>query len=91
MGFGAVMTYTKCSDHLVNALFRPLTHVPAIVGAGAAIITWVLNIVLPSAAGVSAAVGVLLIPALIALKVRPVDGSCRRVPRHLGFRDQPRG
>lgn len=72
MGFGAVMTYTKCSDHLVNALVRPLTHVPAIVVPGAAIITWVLNIVLPSAAGVSAAVGVLLIPALIALKVRPV-------------------
>ena len=66
MGFGAVMTYTKCSDHLVNALVRPLTHVPAIVVPGAAIITWVLNIVLPSA------VGVLLIPALIALKVRPV-------------------
>lgn len=66
MGFGAVMTYTKCSDHLVNALVRPLTHVPAIVVPGAAIITWVLNIVLPSAAGV------LLIPALIALKVRPV-------------------
>ena len=58
MGFGAVMTYTKCSDHLVNALVRPLTHVPAIV--------------LPSAAGVAAALGVLLIPALIALKVRPV-------------------
>ena len=72
MGFGVVMTYTKCSDHLVNALVRPLTHVPAIVVPGAAIITWVLNIVLPSAAGVAAAVGVLLIPALIALKVRPV-------------------
>lgn len=72
MGFGAVMTYTKCSDHLVNALVRPLTHVPAIVVPGAAIITWILNIVLPSAAGVAAAVGVLLIPALIALKVRPV-------------------
>ncbi|MCG5030679.1 C4-dicarboxylate transporter DcuC [Mesosutterella sp. OilRF-GAM-744-9] len=72
MGFGAVMTYTKCSDHLVNALVRPLTHVPAIVVPGAVIITWLMNIVLPSAAGVAAAVGVLLIPALIALRVRPV-------------------
>ncbi len=72
MGFGYVMTYTKCSDHLVNALVRPLTHVPAIVIPGAVIITWLLNIVLPSAAGIAAAVGVLLIPALIALKVRPV-------------------
>lgn len=72
MGFGAVMTYTKCSDHLVNALVRPLTHVPAIVIPGAVIITWLLNIVLPSAAGVAAAVGVLLIPALIALRVQPI-------------------
>ncbi|MCI6530257.1 MAG: C4-dicarboxylate transporter DcuC, partial [Mesosutterella sp.] len=64
MGFGAVMTYTHCSDHLVNALVRPLTHVPAIVIPGTVLITWVLNIVLPSAAGVAAAVGVLLIPAL---------------------------
>lgn len=72
MGFGYVMTYTKCSDHLVNALVRPLTHVPVIVIPGAVLITWVLNIILPSAAGIAAAVGVLLIPALIALKVRPV-------------------
>ena len=72
MGFGYVMTYTKCSDHLVNALVRPLTHVPAIVIPGAVLITWVLNIILPSAAGIAAAGGVLLIPALIALKVRPV-------------------
>lgn len=72
MGFGAVMTYTHCSDHLVSALVRPLTHVPAIVIPGAVLITWMLNIVLPSAAGVAAAVGVLLIPALITLRVHPV-------------------
>ncbi|MFR7547025.1 MAG: C4-dicarboxylate transporter DcuC [Parasutterella excrementihominis] len=72
MGFGYVMTFTKCSDHLVNLLVKPLARVPAIVIPGAVIITWLLNIVLPSAAGIAAAVGVLLIPALIALKVRPV-------------------
>lgn len=71
MGFGYVMTYTKCSDHLVNALVRPLTKVPAIVVPGAVLVTWVLNIILPSAAGVAAAVGVLLIPALIAIGVNP--------------------
>ena len=72
MGFGYVMTFTKCSDHLVNLLVKPLSRVPVIVIPGAVIITWLLNIVLPSAAGIAAAVGVLLIPALIALKVRPV-------------------
>ena len=72
MGFGYVMSYTKCADHLVNALVRPLAKVPTLVIPGAVVITWVLNIVLPSALGIAAAVGVLLIPALIALKVRPV-------------------
>lgn len=72
MGFGYVMSYTKCSDHLVNALVRPLTHVPMIVIPGTVIITWLLNIILPSAAGIAAAVGVLLIPALVALRVKPV-------------------
>lgn len=72
MGFGYVMTFTKCSDHLVNLLVKLLARVPVIVIPGAVIITWLLNIVLPSAAGIAAAVGVLLIPALIALKVRPV-------------------
>lgn len=72
MGFGYVMSYTKCADHLVNALVRPLARVPLLVIPGAVIITWFLNIVLPSAVGIAAAVGVLLIPALIALKVRPV-------------------
>lgn len=72
MGFGYVMSYTKCADHLVNALVRPLAKVPTLVIPGAVVITWILNIVLPSAVGIAAAVGVLLIPALIALKVRPV-------------------
>lgn len=72
MGFGYVMSYTKCADHLVNALVRPLAKVPMLVIPGAVVITWILNIVLPSAVGIAAAVGVLLIPALIALKVRPI-------------------
>ncbi len=71
MGFGYVMSFTKCSDHLVSALVKPLTKVPVIVIPGAVLITWFLNIVLPSAAGIAAAVGVLLVPALLALKVRP--------------------
>lgn len=54
MGFGYVMTFTKCSDHLVNLLVKPLARVPVIVIPGAVIITWLLNIVLPSAAGIAA-------------------------------------
>ena len=40
MGFGYVMSYTKCSDHLVNALVRPLAKDPILVIPGAVIITW---------------------------------------------------
>ena len=71
MGFGALMVYTKCSEHLVAALVQPLRKVPFIIIPGAVIITWFLNIALPSAGGIAAAVGVLLIPTLIALKVKP--------------------
>ena len=71
MGFGALMVYTKCSDHLVAALVQPLRKVPFIIIPGAVVITWFLNIALPSAGGIAAAVGVLLIPTLIALKVKP--------------------
>lgn len=65
MGFGALMVYTKCSEHLVAALVQPLRKVPFIIIPGAVIITWFLNIALPSAGGIAAAVGVLLIPTLM--------------------------
>lgn len=89
MGFGYVMTFTKCSDHLVNLLVKPLARVPVIVIPGAVIITWLLNIVLPSAAGIAAAVGV-----LYSGTNRPESSSgdgCRcRLHRNMGFRRQPR-
>lgn len=56
---------------------------------GAVIITWFLNIVLPSAVGIAAAVGVLLIPALIALGVPPVMAGASGLPRYMGIGCQP--
>jgi len=72
MGFGYVMSFTKCADHMVNAMVRPLTKMPIIVIPGTVIITWICNIFLPSAVGIAASVGVLLIPALIGLRVNPI-------------------
>lgn len=89
MGFGYVMTFTKCSDHLVNLLVKPLARVPVIVIPGAVIITWLLNIVLPSAAGIAAAVGVLLIPGFNRPESASCDGRCRSFHRNLGFGCQP--
>lgn len=71
LGFSYVMTYTKCSDHLVAMMTNILKRVPLIILPGTVIVTFFLNIALPSAAGVAAAVGALLIPMLLALKVKP--------------------
>lgn len=72
MGFSYVIRVTKCSEHLVAVVTGLLTHVKLFVVPGAVIVTFFLNISLPSAAGVSAAVGTLLIPMLLALRVKPV-------------------
>ncbi len=71
LGFSYVMTYTKCSDHLVAMMTNILKRVPIVILPGTVIVTFFLNVALPSAAGVAAAVGALLIPMLLALKVKP--------------------
>lgn len=71
LGFSYVMNYTKCSDHLVAMMTNILKRVPLIILPSTVIVTFFLNIALPSAAGVAAAVGALLIPMLLALKVKP--------------------
>ncbi|HPZ77341.1 MAG TPA: C4-dicarboxylate transporter DcuC, partial [Thermosynergistes sp.] len=65
MGFAYVAKLTKCDEHLVRMLTDPLKKVQAILIPGAVIVTFVINIALTSAAGVSAAVGAILIPVLI--------------------------
>ena len=72
MGFAYVLKLTECDTHLVHALIKPMSKVNKILIPGTAIITAVINIALPSAAGVSAAVGAIMIPALIAAGVNPM-------------------
>ncbi|MDR0466783.1 MAG: C4-dicarboxylate transporter DcuC, partial [Deltaproteobacteria bacterium] len=71
MGFAYVMRLTKCDAHLVNMLVRPLGKVRMFLVPGAVIVTFIINISLPSAAGCAAAVGSILIPLMIGLGVRP--------------------
>ena len=71
MGFAYVLKLTECDAHLINAIVRPLSKLEKILIPGTVIITAAINIALPSAAGVSAAVGAILIPALIAAGVNP--------------------
>ncbi len=71
MGFAFVMKYTKCDAHLVHLLATPLTKMRPILIPGAVLVTFAVNIALPSAAGCAAAVGAILIPTLMSAGVHP--------------------
>lgn len=71
MGFAYVMKLTKCDEHLVNCLAGMLTRCRPILIPGAVLVTFTINIALPSAAGCAAAVGAILIPTLIGAGVHP--------------------
>ena len=75
MGFSAVMEYTKCSSNLVYLLTRPLQKVRFAVVPGAILITWLINIVVMSAAGCAATVGTLLVPMMLGLGVHPATAA----------------
>lgn len=71
MGFAYVMKLTKCDLHLVHLLAGFLTKFRMILIPGTVLITFVINIALVSAAGCAAAVGAILIPALMSVGIHP--------------------
>lgn len=71
MGFSFVMKLTECDKHLVTALSGALTKGKLILIPLAVLLTWWINIAIPSAAGCAAAVGSILIPTLIGAGVHP--------------------
>ncbi|MBO6203539.1 MAG: C4-dicarboxylate transporter DcuC [Selenomonas sp.] len=71
LGFSYVMEYTGCSRHMVYCISSMLKKFTFIIIPGAVLVTFFINIALPSAAGCAAAVGALLIPALIRSGVHP--------------------
>ena len=71
LGFSYVMEYTGCSSHMVYCISSLLKKFTFIIIPGTVLVTFFINIALPSAAGCAAAVGALLIPALIRSGVHP--------------------
>lgn len=71
MGFAYIMKYTQCDTHLVHLLTKPLSGLKFFLIPIATIITFFINIAIPSAAGCAAAVGATLIPVLKSSGVRP--------------------
>ncbi|HIU64422.1 MAG TPA: C4-dicarboxylate transporter DcuC [Candidatus Avacidaminococcus intestinavium] len=71
MGFALVMKYTGCDRHLICLLAGFLKKFRPLLIPGTTIMTFVINIALPSAAGCSAAVGAIFIPILMSAGVHP--------------------
>lgn len=71
MGFAFVMKVTGCDMHLVQLLAGFLTNFRPLLIPGAVLVTFAINIALPSAAGCAAAVGAILIPALMSAGIHP--------------------
>jgi DcuC family C4-dicarboxylate transporter len=71
MGFAAVMEMTGCDRHLVKLVTAPFIKVRPLLVPGAVLATFLVNIAIPSAAGCAAAVGIVMIPAMIAAGVHP--------------------
>lgn len=76
LGFSEVMKITGCDKHLVHLLSGTLVKYQSILIPGTVMVTFLINIALPSASGCVAAVGAILIPALIGAGVHPaIAGS----------------
>lgn len=71
MGFAYVMKYTKCDAHMVHLLVGSMASMKVILIPMAVMITFLINIALPSAAGCAAAVGAILIPTMTASGIHP--------------------
>lgn len=71
MGFAYVMKYTTCDMHLVKALTGMMSRLGFFLIPATVLMTYFINIAIPSAAGCSAAVGATLIPLLVGSRVHP--------------------
>ena len=71
MGFSYVMKLTGCDQHLGHSISGLLKKGKVILVPLSFLLTWWIGLALPSASGLSAAVGAILIPTLIAAGVHP--------------------
>jgi DcuC family C4-dicarboxylate transporter len=71
IGFTAVIKLAKCDQHLIRLVVGPLLSLRAVIIPAAMLATLALSVAITSAAGITAAVGVVLIPAMVALGIHP--------------------
>lgn len=75
MGFALVMKVTGCDAHLIKLVAHALKRVRPLLIPGATMATFAINIALPSAAGVAAAVGAIFIPLLMSAGIHPATAA----------------
>jgi C4-dicarboxylate transporter, DcuC family len=71
IGFTTVIKLAKCDQHLIRLVVGPLLSLRAVIIPAAMLATLALSVAITSAAGITAAVGVVLIPAMVALGIHP--------------------
>ena len=75
MGFAFVSRYVKADRSLVHYLASPIRGLGIFLIPVCTLITFCLNIAIPSAAGCSAAVGSTLIPVMLRAGIKPVAAA----------------
>lgn len=84
MGFATLLALTKCDQHLVQLLVRPLKTLGLFLIPVCTIVTLFVNTAIPSAGGCAAAVGATLIPVMIRSGISPVGAAASVLAGTLG-------
>ncbi|MCI5851431.1 MAG: C4-dicarboxylate transporter DcuC [Sutterellaceae bacterium] len=74
-GFAYCVTYTQCDRSLVHYLSKPIRNVGLLLIPATTVITFGINIAIPSAVGVGAVVGTTLIPIMLRAGIKPAAAA----------------
>ena len=74
-GFAYCVTYTDCDRSLVHYLARPIRNIGIVLIPMSVVITFFINVAIPSAVGVGAVVGTTLIPIMLRAGIKPAAAA----------------
>ena len=84
MGFAFAASYTKCDRSLVHYLAAPVRGLGIFLIPVCTVITFFVNIAIPSAAGCAAAVGSTLIPVMLRAGIKPAAAAAAALAGTIG-------
>ena len=89
MGFAFTATYTQCDRSLVHYLAAPIRGMGLFLVPVSTVITFFVNIAIPSAAGCAAAVGSTLIPLMLRAGIKPAAAAAAVLAGTIGSYPSP--